>query len=70
MLLPWERPLHINGPRSTISCAIPSRMPLGRIKKTLSVGGALAAPMTAYLYDWNILPIGQLLWLKGARVLR
>ena len=20
--------------------------------------------MTAYLYDWNILPIGQLLWLK------
>jgi arylsulfatase len=26
--------------------------------------GALAAPMTAYIYDWNILPIGQLLWLK------
>ena len=20
--------------------------------------------MTAYLYDWNILPIGQVLWLK------
>ena len=26
--------------------------------------GALAAPATAYLYDWNMLPIGQLLWLK------
>ena len=30
----------------------------------LSVGGALAAPSTAYLYDWNLLPIGQLLWEK------
>jgi hypothetical protein len=28
------------------------------------MGGALAAPSTAYLYDWNILPIGQALWLK------
>ena len=27
----------------------------------MSVGGAIAAPMTAYQYDWNILPIGQLL---------
>ena len=26
--------------------------------------GALAAPITAYIYDWNLLPIGQLLWLK------
>ena len=33
-------------------------------KSTLSIGGALAAPSTAYLYDWNLLPIGQLLWLK------
>ena len=30
----------------------------------LSVGGALAGPVTAYIYDWNLLPIGQLLWLK------
>ncbi len=30
----------------------------------LGMGGALAAPATAYLYDWNILPIGQQLWLK------
>ena len=24
----------------------------------------MARPSTAYLYDWNILPIGQLLWEK------
>jgi arylsulfatase len=28
------------------------------------VGGALAGPVTAYVYDWNILPLGQQLWLK------
>jgi len=33
-------------------------------KTALGVGGALASPSTAYLYDWNILPIGQQLWLK------
>jgi len=26
--------------------------------------GALAGPVTAYIYDWNLLPIGQELWLK------
>jgi arylsulfatase A-like enzyme len=26
--------------------------------------GALAGPVTAYIYDWNIIPVGQLLWLK------
>jgi arylsulfatase len=33
-------------------------------KSVLSIGGALAAPSTAYLYDWNLLPIGQILWEK------
>jgi arylsulfatase A-like enzyme len=33
-------------------------------KSLLGMGGALAGPSTAYLYNWNILPIGQLLWLK------
>jgi arylsulfatase len=33
-------------------------------KSLLGYGGALAAPSTAYLYNWNTLPIGQLLWLK------
>ena len=30
----------------------------------LGQAGALAGPVTAYIYDWNIIPIGQLLWLK------
>jgi arylsulfatase len=30
----------------------------------LGYGGALAGPVTAYIYDWNVLPIGQLLWLR------
>ena len=25
---------------------------------------SVASPSTAYLYNWNILPVGQLLWLK------
>jgi arylsulfatase A-like enzyme len=33
-------------------------------KTVMGLGGALGAPSTAYLYDWNILPIGQLLWEK------
>jgi arylsulfatase len=33
-------------------------------KSAMSVGGALAAPSTAYIYDWNMLPIGQQLWYK------
>jgi arylsulfatase A-like enzyme len=43
----------------------PFEQAVGEDQKTVSsIGGALAAPSTAYLYDWNILPIGQLLWLK------
>ena len=34
------------------------------IKITMQIGGALAAPVTSYLYDWNMLPLGQQLWLK------
>lgn len=33
-------------------------------KSAMSMGGALAAPSTAYIYDWNLLPIGQQLWYK------
>jgi arylsulfatase len=33
-------------------------------KTAMSIGGALAAPSTAYIYDWNMLPIGQQLWLN------
>jgi arylsulfatase len=31
-------------------------------KSALSLGGALGGPVTAFLYDWNMLPIGQQLW--------
>jgi arylsulfatase len=33
-------------------------------KAVTGYGGVLAAPSGAYLYDWNILPIGQLMWMK------
>src|SRR5215217_425045 len=33
-------------------------------KSGMSLGGALGAPATAFQYDWNMLPIGQQLWLK------
>jgi len=33
-------------------------------KTAMSLGGALGGPVTAFQYDWNILPIGQLMWLK------
>jgi hypothetical protein len=33
-------------------------------KSAPALGGALSAPATAFLYDWNMLPIGQQLWLK------
>ena len=37
---------------------------LDDLKSAMSFGGALASPSTAYLYDWNLLPYGQLLWEK------
>ena len=36
----------------------------GDSKSAMALGGALAAPSGAYLYDWNMLPIGQQLWYK------
>jgi arylsulfatase len=33
-------------------------------KTAMGLGGALGGPTTAFLYDWNMLPIGQQLWLK------
>jgi arylsulfatase len=33
-------------------------------KTAMGMGGALGGPMTAMLYDWNMLPIGQQLWEK------
>jgi arylsulfatase A-like enzyme len=42
----------------------PFEQAVGDDQKTfMAIGGALAAPSTAYIYDWNLLPIGQALWL-------
>jgi arylsulfatase len=35
-----------------------------QIKTLFEPAGALAGPVTAYAYDWNMLPLGQALWLK------
>jgi hypothetical protein len=43
----------------------PFEISVGQTQGTmLGMGGALGAPATAYIYDWNMLPIGQQLWLK------
>ena len=43
----------------------PFEMSTGETQGTLfGMAGALAGPVTAYIYDWNLLPIGQQLWLK------
>ncbi len=39
------------------------RWAIGR-RQCCGMGGALAGPVSAYVYDWNMLPIGQALWLK------
>jgi arylsulfatase len=33
-------------------------------KSVLSIGGSLADATTAYIYNWNMLPVGQQLWLQ------
>ena len=43
----------------------PFEQAVGQEQKTLfSVAGALAEPSTAYVYDSNLLPMGQLPWEK------
>ena len=43
----------------------PFETSIGSQYKTLmGMGGAIGSPSTAYVYDWNMLPIGQALWLK------
>src|SRR6516165_4010445 len=49
----------------------PFEQPVGTAVKTANgIGGALAAPSTAYVYDWNMLPIGQQLWLDWFETLK
>ena len=43
----------------------PFEASIGSMTKTMfGMGGAISSPSTAYVYDWNMLPIGQALWLK------
>jgi arylsulfatase A-like enzyme len=43
----------------------PFETSIGQQSKTLmGLGGTIGSPSTAYIYDWNMLPIGQALWLK------
>jgi arylsulfatase len=35
---------------------------IGHEKTAAGFGGSLGSPSTAYLYDWNMLPIGQQMW--------
>ncbi|MET4038157.1 arylsulfatase A-like enzyme [Bradyrhizobium sp. JR7.2] len=43
----------------------PFETSIGSQYKTLmGQGGSIGSPSTAYVYDWNMLPIGQALWLK------
>jgi len=39
-------------------------------KTAMGLGGALGAPATAMIYDWNMLPIGQQLWLQWFETLK
>ncbi len=49
----------------------PFEISVGSQQKTLfGVGGAIASPSTAYVYDWNIFPIGQQLWLRHLETFR
>ena len=43
----------------------PFEQAVGESQKTVQgIGGAIGGPVTAYEYDWNMLPIGQQLWYK------
>jgi arylsulfatase len=49
----------------------PFEQAVGTDQKTaMGLGGALGAPSTAFLYDWNMLPIGQQLWLEWFHTLQ
>ena len=53
------------GLSSRTSCAIHSRITSGQNRRARSRWAVRwPARVTAYIYDWNLLPIGQLLWTK------
>ena len=49
----------------------PFEQAVGTDQKTaMGLGGALGGPSTAFIYDWNMLPVGQQLWLEWFHTLQ
>ncbi len=57
--LPYHWAQVVNIKRDPFETSIGSQF-----KTLIGVGGSIGSPSTAYIYDWNMLPIGQALWLK------
>lgn len=58
-VLPFHWAQVVNIKRDPFETAIGSQY-----KTLFGMGGSIGSPSTAYVYDWNMLPIGQALWLK------
>src|SRR4051812_48364443 len=58
-VLPFHWAQVVNIKRDPFETSIGSQF-----KTLLGLGGSIGSPSTAYIYDWNMLPIGQALWLK------
>jgi arylsulfatase len=58
-VLPYSWAQVVNIKRDPFETSIGSQF-----KTLMGMGGVLGSPSTAYVYDWNMLPIGQALWLK------
>ena len=58
-VLPYHWAQVVNIKRDPFETSIGSQY-----KTLMGMGGTIGSPSTAYIYDWNMLPIGQALWLK------
>ena len=58
-VLPYHWAQVVNIKRDPFETSIGSQY-----KTLMGMGGTIGSPSTAYVYDWNMLPIGQALWLK------
>src|SRR6188508_2149043 len=57
--LPYHWAQVVNIKRDPFEASIGSQY-----KTLMGMGGTIGSPSTAYIYDWNMLPIGQALWMK------
>lgn len=58
-VLPYHWAQVVNIKRDPFETSIGSQY-----KTLMGMGGTIGSPSTAYVYDWNMLPIGQALWMK------